>query len=78
MSNQNQDQITIHNAREFFRYKHLPEHLQKISKPFHDLVVEVLPQLPEGRLRDEFLLSTWKAKNEAVMSLSLPLDKEKK
>jgi hypothetical protein len=26
---------------ELFEYKHLPEHLQEISKPFHDLAHEV-------------------------------------
>lgn len=25
------------NLMRFFDYKHLPEHLQKVSKPFHDL-----------------------------------------
>ena len=25
----------------FFHYKHLPPHLQAISKPFHDLAIEV-------------------------------------
>lgn len=35
---------------QFFEYKHLPEHLQVISKPFGDLannIVETLPRNPE-------------------------------
>jgi hypothetical protein len=35
---------------QFFGYSHLPEHLQKISKPFHDMaqhIVETLPSNPE-------------------------------
>ena len=36
---------------QFFEYKHLPEHLQVISKPFCELahsIVETLPQNPEA------------------------------
>lgn len=29
---------------ELFRYEHLPEHLQLISKPFHDLAWEIAQQ----------------------------------
>lgn len=35
---------------QFFKYEHLPEHLQVISKPFGELaekMVEVLPRNPE-------------------------------
>jgi hypothetical protein len=35
---------------QFFAYKHLPEHLQVISKPFGELanlIVETLPRNPE-------------------------------
>jgi hypothetical protein len=35
---------------QFFGYQHLPEHLQAVSKPFHDLathIVETLPSNPE-------------------------------
>ncbi len=35
---------------QFFEYKHLPEHLQEVSKPFCELahkIVEVLPSNPE-------------------------------
>ena len=35
---------------QFFKYDHLPEHLQAVSKPFHDLahiLVEKTPSNPE-------------------------------
>jgi hypothetical protein len=32
----------------FFEYKHLPEHLQKISAPFCELAAEMELELPEG------------------------------
>lgn len=31
----------------FFEYEHLPEYLQKVSKPFHDLAHELNDNLPE-------------------------------
>ncbi len=43
----------------FFAYEHLPEHLQVISKPFHDLAQKMVDELgvsyhdgyPAGRLK---------------------------
>ena len=35
---------------QFFKYDHLPEHLQNVSKPFHDLahnIVTIYPANPE-------------------------------
>lgn len=35
---------------QFFKYEHLPAHLQLISKPFHDLaytLIEITPKNPE-------------------------------
>lgn len=32
----------------YFTFDHLPEHLQKISKPFHDLAMEMVNTLPEN------------------------------
>lgn len=29
-----------------FRYAHLPEHLQAVSKPFHDLALTLIAELP--------------------------------
>ena len=38
-----------HYLMQFFEYKHLPEHLQEVSKPFGELaaVVDSLPDNPE-------------------------------
>lgn len=32
----------------WFAYDHLPEHLQAVSKPFHDLANTMADQLPDG------------------------------
>lgn len=32
----------------FFAYKHLPSHLQKVSRPFCDLAHEMAQSLPPG------------------------------
>lgn len=33
---------------EFFAYSHLPEHLQTVSKPFHELANKMANELPHG------------------------------
>ena len=38
-------------ALKFFKYDHLPAHLQAISKPFHDLAQDMLSKLPDNRER---------------------------
>jgi hypothetical protein len=32
----------------WFDYDHLPEHLQKVSKPFGELAHQLVDQLPDG------------------------------
>ena len=32
----------------WFDYSHLPDHLQAVSRPLHDLAHEVASQLPDG------------------------------
>lgn len=54
---------------QFFTFAHLPEHLQRISKPFADLaylVVETLPRNPERTVALRKLLE---AKDCAVRAL---------
>lgn len=44
------DETTPDPMLQFFAYQHLPEHLQRFSKPFHELantIVETLPRNPE-------------------------------
>lgn len=33
---------------EFFKYDHLPEHLQIASKPFHDLAIKMVSMIPDS------------------------------
>lgn len=33
---------------QFFEYEHLPENLQKVSKPFHELATTMEASLPNG------------------------------
>ena len=33
---------------QYFEYKHLPENLQKVSKPFHELATTMEDSLPQG------------------------------
>ena len=33
---------------QYFEYKHLPENLQKVSKPFHELATVLEASLPNG------------------------------
>lgn len=49
-----------------FRYDHLPQHLQRVSRPFAELVFELLARLPDG---SQFLVALQKlleAKDAAV------------
>ena len=49
-----------------FRYEHLPERLQAVSKPFHDLAVSLIYNLPNSAERTLAIRSLWEAKNLAV------------
>lgn len=49
-----------------FRYAHLPEHLQAMSKPFHDLALSLIAELPQSAELTLAIRSLWEAKNLAV------------
>jgi hypothetical protein len=53
-------------AMRLFRYDHLPEHLQAVSKPFTDLAYALLGVLPDDPLLVLALHNLWDAKNRAV------------
>lgn len=53
---------------QFFEYAHLPEHLQAVSKPFHDLTRELILQLPANTQRQRALEKLLEAKDCAVRS----------
>lgn len=51
---------------QFFAYAHLPEHLQKISKPFGDLAQKIVDELPSNPERTVALRKLLEAKDCAV------------
>jgi ferritin-like protein len=51
---------------QFFAYSHLPEHLQAVSKPFHDLASQLLASLPQNPERTVALRKLLEAKDCAV------------
>lgn len=47
--NENQpSNIHLYPIFRYFKYDHLPEHLQKISKPFHDLAIKMINDIQDG------------------------------
>jgi len=54
------------NVKSFFAYEHLPEHLQAVSKPFHDIAMELEADLPASAELTLCLRKLWEAKNYAV------------
>jgi hypothetical protein len=51
---------------QFFKYSHLPPHLQAISKPFGDLAQEMVDKLPRNPERSAGLRKLLEAKDCAV------------
>lgn len=51
---------------QFFEYAHLPEHLQKISRPFGDLANRIVLELPRNPERTVALRKLLEAKDCAV------------
>ena len=52
----------------YFKYDHLPEHLQKISKPFGDMAQWMEETLPDGPEKTTALRKLLEAKDCAVRS----------
>lgn len=50
-----------------FRYSHLPEHLQAVSKPIHDVAAQMVTMLPDGPELTVALRKLWEAKNSLVV-----------
>ena len=50
----------------WFEYKHLPEHLQEISKPFGDLALNLCETVEPGPERTVALRKLLEAKDAAV------------
>jgi hypothetical protein len=51
---------------QFFSYSHLPERLQAISKPFHDMAHQIAHGLPRNPERTAALRKLLEAKDCAV------------
>lgn len=51
---------------QFFSYKHLPDYLQTISKPFHDLAINMIAELEDNSEREMMLRKLLEAKDCAV------------
>lgn len=51
-----------------FRYGHLPETLQEVSKPFHELALSMIRELPQSAELTLAIRSLWEAKNLAVFA----------
>ena len=65
MSNENNQEYLL----QFFKYDHLPDHLQKISKPFGILAKGIVSDLPRNPERTVALRKLLEAKDCAVRAL---------
>lgn len=54
---------------QFFDYSHLPEHLQKVSKPFNELAYGIIENLPRNPERTVALRKLLESKDSAVRSV---------
>ncbi len=54
---------------QFFKYDHLPEHLQVVSKPFGELADNIVSLLPKNPERTTALRKLLEAKDCAVRAL---------
>jgi hypothetical protein len=58
-----------HSLMQFFKYEHLPPHLQTVSKPFGDLAMEMDQILPGNPEKTTALRKLLEAKDCAVRAL---------
>jgi len=56
----------------YFGYAHLPEHLQAVSKPFHDLATHVVETIPMCAERTVTLRKLLESKDAAVRAVVYP------
>lgn len=54
---------------EFFKYKHLPEHLQVVSKPFHTMAWWIMENIPANNESSMALRKLLEAKDCAVRAM---------
>lgn len=65
----------MHYLLQFFTYEHLPENLQKISKPFCDLAASIDVGLPNNCEKTTCIRKLLEAKDCAVRSVIYKEDK---
>ncbi len=51
---------------QFFAYEHLPPHLQAVSKPFHDMMKNIMRDIPRNPERTVALRKLLESKDAAV------------
>lgn len=51
-----------------FRYQHLPEALQEVSKPFHELALAMIHDIPQSSELTLAIRKLWEVKNLAVFA----------
>jgi hypothetical protein len=56
----------------FFTYKHLPEHLQKVSKPIGELAEKIDAEIPDGPEKSAGLRKLLEAK-DCLVRAALPM-----
>lgn len=54
----------------YFKYDHLPPHLQHVSKPFHDLAV-IVNDMEPSLMREVSLQKLLEAKDAAVRAVAI-------
>lgn len=54
---------------QFFQYAHLPEHLQAVSRPFHEMAAWLVASLPRNAERTVALRKLLEAKDCAVRAV---------
>ena len=60
--------MNLSKVESLFRYAHLPESLQDVSKPFYTQAVQLVNFLPQSPELTLCLRSLWEAKNLAVFA----------
>jgi hypothetical protein len=63
-------------VKNLFQYTHLPEHLQNVSKPFHNLALSLIADLPQSAELTLAIRSLWEAKNLVVFAKVIAKNKE--
>lgn len=61
---------------QYFRYDHLPEHLQKVSRPFAELASQILVLCPAAGQQREWALSLLLLAKDAAVRASLEAVKQ--